>query len=143
MFKKIQQISSALLITLSMTSAVAVLAPAVTAHATAVTSGLCEGITAAEDANGNGTNSDACTNDPNATSNVNRLIKNVINLFSLIVGAVSVIMIVYGGFKYITSGGNDGNVSGAKNTILYALIGLVIVALAQVIVRFVLTKATA
>ena len=37
----------------------------------------------------------------------------------------------------------DRQVSGAKDTIMYAIIGLVIVALAQVIVRFVLTKATA
>jgi hypothetical protein len=50
-------------------------------------------------------------------------------------------MIIYGGFRYVTSGGNDASVSGAKNTIIYALIGLVIVALAQVIVHFVLAKA--
>ena len=75
-------------------------------------------------------------------SPINKFIKLVIKYFSMIIGAVSVIMIIYGGFKYITSGGNDKNVSGAKNTILYAVIGLVIVALAQVIVRFVLTNAS-
>jgi hypothetical protein len=48
---------------------------------------------------------------------------------------------IYGGFKYITSGGDSGNVTAAKNTIMYALIGLVVVALAQLIVRFVLGKA--
>jgi len=47
-------------------------------------------------------------------------------------------MIIFGGFKYITSGGDAGGVTGAKNTILYAIVGLVIVALAQVIVRFVI-----
>jgi hypothetical protein len=51
-------------------------------------------------------------------------------------------MIILGGFKYITSGGDTGNVTGAKNTILYAIVGLVIVALAQIIVRFVLDKTT-
>ena len=51
-------------------------------------------------------------------------------------------MIIFGGFRYITSGGNDNNVSSAKNTILYAVIGLVIVALSQFIVRFVLNTAT-
>lgn len=55
-------------------------------------------------------------------------------------GVVSVIMIIIGGLKYITSAGDSGNVSGAKNTILYAIIGLVIVALSQIIVRFVLAK---
>lgn len=73
---------------------------------------------------------------------VNELITNVVNIFSVIVGIVAVIMIIWGGLKYITSGGDSGNVTGAKNTILYAVIGLIIVALAQVIVRFVLGQAT-
>lgn len=71
---------------------------------------------------------------------VGNLIKQVINIFSVIVGVVSVIMIIIGGLKYITSGGDSGNVTGAKNTILYAIIGLVVVALSQIIVRFVLSK---
>jgi hypothetical protein len=59
---------------------------------------------------------------------------------SAIVGIVAVIMIIVGGLRYITSGGNDTSVTGAKNTILYAIIGLIIVALAQVLVRFTLSK---
>lgn len=87
------------------------------------------------------TNSADCdTEDPEEV--VNRIITSVINIFSLVVGVVSVIMIIVGGLKYITSGGDSGNVSGAKNTILYAIVGLVVVALAQVIVRFVLAKVT-
>jgi hypothetical protein len=77
-----------------------------------------------------------------ATSKVNSILSLVINLFSLIVGFVSVVMIIIGGFKYITSGGEAANVSGAKNTIIYAIVGLVIVALAQFIVHFVLGKVT-
>jgi len=77
------------------------------------------------------------------TEKVNGLITTVINIFSLVVGVVAVIMIIVGGLKYITSGGDSGNVTGAKNTILYAVIGLVVVALAQFIVKFVLGKATA
>jgi hypothetical protein len=50
-------------------------------------------------------------------------------------------MIIYGGFKYITSGGDSGNVSGAKNTLVYAIVGLIIVALAQFIVHYVLSTA--
>jgi hypothetical protein len=73
---------------------------------------------------------------------INDIIATVINIFSIVVGLVAVIMIIIGGFKYITSGGDSGNVTGAKNTILYAVIGLVVVALSQVIVRFVLTSAT-
>ena len=73
---------------------------------------------------------------------LNELVTDIVNIFSVIVGIVAVIMIIIGGFKYITSGGDSGNVTGAKNTILYAIIGLVVVALAQFIVKFVLSKAT-
>ena len=82
-----------------------------------------------------------CTPDASG-STVNTLIATVINILSLVVGVVAVIMIIVGGLKYITSGGDSGNITGAKNTILYAIIGLVFVALAQVIVRFVLGRAT-
>ncbi len=71
---------------------------------------------------------------------VDEIIELVINVFSLVVGVVSVIMIIIGGLKYITSGGDSGNITGAKNTILYAIIGLVVVALAQVVVKFVLSQ---
>ena len=81
-----------------------------------------------------------CSTDQ-GTTNVNSLIKQAINFFSAIVGIVSVVMIIYGGFKYVTSGGDSGNVTGAKNTIIYAVIGLIIVAMAQFIVQFVLDKA--
>lgn len=77
-----------------------------------------------------------------AEGSVNNIITTVINIFSLVVGVVSVIMIIIGGLKYITSGGESGNVTGAKNTILYAIVGLVIVALAQVVVKFVLNRIT-
>jgi ABC-type Fe3+ transport system permease subunit len=53
---------------------------------------------------------------------------------------LAVIMIIYAGFRYVTSGGSDEGVKAAKNTILYAIVGLVIVALAQLIVHFVINK---
>lgn len=74
-------------------------------------------------------------------TNFDTTLTTIINLFSIIVGVVAVIMIIAGGFRYVTSGGKEEGVKGAKNTILYALIGLVIVALAQLIVKFVLNKA--
>lgn len=77
-----------------------------------------------------------------ANVRVGEIIRTVINIFSLIVGVIAVIMIIIGGLKYITSGGDSGNVTSAKNTILYAIVGLIIVALAQIIVRFVLGKVT-
>ncbi|MBX4197630.1 pilin [Candidatus Saccharibacteria bacterium] len=77
-----------------------------------------------------------------ATSQINNIVHTIVNLLSAVVGIVAVIMIIVGGFRYITSGGNDTSVTSAKNTILYAIIGLVVVALAQLIVRFTLSKLT-
>lgn len=77
-----------------------------------------------------------------ATTQINNIVHTIVNLLSAIVGIVAVIMIIVGGFRYITSGGNDTSVTAAKNTILYAVIGLVVVALAQIIVRFTLSKLT-
>lgn len=71
---------------------------------------------------------------------INDTIARVVNLISLVVGIAAVIMIMVGGFRYVTSGGKEESIKGAKNTILYALIGLFVVAFAQVIVRFVLHK---
>jgi len=72
------------------------------------------------------------------SDSLNNIIRFVLNLFSIIVGVTAVIMIIVGGFKYIISGGDSSRVTGAKDTILFAIVGLVIVALAQVIVHFVL-----
>lgn len=83
-----------------------------------------------------------CTKAGTDNKGLNNLITKIVNYFSLIVGIIAVIMIIVGGFKYITSGGESSAVSGAKNTIIFALIGLIIVALAQFIVRFVLGTTT-
>lgn len=85
--------------------------------------------------------STGCDSDTSqGTSGISNIIKTVINVFSAIVGIVSVIMIIYGGFRYVTSGGDSGHVSSAKNTIIYAIVGLVVVALAQFIVQYVLNQ---
>lgn len=76
------------------------------------------------------------------TQKIQDIVTLIVNIFSIIVGIVAVIMIIVGGFKYITSGGDSGNITSAKNTIVYAVIGLVVVALAQFVVKFVLNKVT-
>lgn len=68
------------------------------------------------------------------------LASKIVNIFSVIVGVVAVIMIIFGGFRYITSGGDSGKVGNAKNSLVYAIVGLIIVALAQLIVHFVLNQ---
>src|SRR3989344_1071149 len=90
-----------------------------------------------------GTDSAAGSNQPasQATDDLNNLITNIINIVSILVGIIAVLMIILGGFRYVTSGGDATKVQSAKNTLLYAVIGLVIALLAQIIARFVLQKA--
>lgn len=85
-------------------------------------------------------NGDQLDNDQLAESKVNKLVKNIINVFSIVVGIVAVIMILIGGFRFLTSGGDSGKVTSARNTILYAIVGLIVVAFAQLIVKFVLSS---
>jgi len=70
----------------------------------------------------------------------NGVFSRITNTVLLIVGLISVIMLVYGGLRYILSGGDSKKVTDAKNTILYAIIGLIISMLAYAIVHFVLNS---
>lgn len=65
--------------------------------------------------------------------------KQVTNTILYIVGIVAVIMLIIGGIRYVTSGGDSKKVTDAKNTVLYAIIGLVIAFLAFAIVNFVIS----
>ena len=65
-------------------------------------------------------------------------IKTIVNILLFILGAVAVIMIIIGGLKYVLSNGDSSAMTSAKNTILYAVIGLVVAILAYAIVNFIL-----
>ena len=66
------------------------------------------------------------------------IFRTIVNTLLFIIGAISVIMIIFGGFKYVTSGGDSAGVTSAKNTILYAVVGLIVAVLGFAIVDFVL-----
>lgn len=70
----------------------------------------------------------------------NSLWTKIINTLIFVIGAIAVVMIVIGGLRYTISGGDSSQVNGAKNTILYAVVGLVIALLSYGIVNFVLAK---
>lgn len=61
----------------------------------------------------------------------------ITSILLFIVGAVAVIMLIFGGIRYIVSGGDQANVTAAKNTILYAIIGIIVALLAYAAVKFV------
>lgn len=65
------------------------------------------------------------------------IFKTVVNVLLFIIGLISVIMLIWGGIRYTTSGGNANSVTAAKNTIMYAIIGLVVAIFAYAIVNWV------
>ena len=70
----------------------------------------------------------------------NGIFKQITNVVLYIVGVIAVIMLIIGGIKYVVSGGDAKKVTDAKNTVLYAIIGLIISFLAFAIVNFVITS---
>lgn len=99
----------------------------------------------------NSAKSEACagarltkTSNPNcgeeSQNKLSKTLKDIINLLTIIIGIVSVIMIIISGFRFITSNGDSNSIASARNTLIYAIVGLIIVAFAQLIVKFVLTR---
>lgn len=66
------------------------------------------------------------------------IFKQITNVVLYIVGVIAVVMLIIGGIKYVVSGGDAKKVTDAKNTVLYAIIGLIISFLAFAIVNFVI-----
>jgi Type IV secretion system pilin len=83
-----------------------------------------------------------CANPNPEGKTLDQILKNIINAALFIVGAASVLMMIYGGIRYTLSAGNATHVTTAKNTIMYALIGLIVAVLAYAIVNFVLGAIT-
>ncbi|MEI7819104.1 MAG: hypothetical protein WCI47_03230 [bacterium] len=67
-------------------------------------------------------------------------LKTVTNTLLFVIGIASVIMIIIGGMRYIFSGGDPKNTAAAKDTVLYAVIGIVVALLAYAIVQFTLRQ---
>ena len=105
---------------------IGVMAVATVANASAFT--LQEGAQAAQ--------CDGCPSDLFGDSGV---FKQVTNTILYIVGIIAVIMLIIGGIRYVISGGDAKKVTDAKNTVLYAIIGLIISFLAFAIVNFVIS----
>lgn len=66
------------------------------------------------------------------------IFKTVTNVLLFIIGAIAVIMLVIGGIRYTTSNGQSDQVTAAKNTILYAVVGIIVAILAYAVVNFVI-----
>lgn len=86
----------------------------------------------------NTTSIDNIRPDNAAAGNLPVYIENILNTLIIVAGVVSVLVIVIGGIRYALAQGDEKNVKSAKDTILFAIIGLVISLLAFSIVNFVI-----
>lgn len=100
-------------------------------------SGDCDTFTAA-----NGVNCAQGAGTPGQLFGTGSIFTTIVNVLLFVIGAISVIMLIIGGIRYTISAGDSGNVTAAKNTIMYAIIGLVIAFLAFAIVNWVLGAVT-
>jgi len=80
----------------------------------------------------------ACQTACNTSSTLPQVLGNVADVLIFLIGAVSVIMIIVGGLRYVLSNGDSKNAAAAKDTILYAVVGVVVAIAAYAIVKFVL-----
>jgi len=71
-------------------------------------------------------------------SDVVGAIRNIVNALLVLIAIIAVIFVIIGGVRYITSSGDEDASAAAKNTIIFALVGLVIIGLSIVIVNFIL-----
>lgn len=76
---------------------------------------------------------------PLGTSDFQALITKLLNVVFSIVGLVAIVMIVYGGFQIMISGGEEKKYEQAKKTITYAVVGLVVVILSYSILNFIVS----
>lgn len=75
-----------------------------------------------------------------ADSGVDKIVRLALQFLSIVAGIIAVIMIIVSGFKYVTSQGDPNSISSAKQALIYAIAGLVVVAFAQAIVMFALRR---
>jgi hypothetical protein len=96
---------------------------------------------ACKDVSGGG-DSAACDSKQETISGTNGVLYRVTRLVAIIAGVAAVIVMIAGGLMFVTSNGDASKAGTARNTILYAAIGLVVIALAQAIVTLVVNRST-
>lgn len=88
------------------------------------------------------TDSDICNAAKGGTGGLfgpNSIWNRILNAITFVIGGISVLMIIIGAMRYALSAGDQGAITGAKNTIIYALVALIVAVMANAIVNFVLT----
>ena len=124
----------AVLVTFGFLMAIGVQASALSQPAQADSDVICQGVELSL------TDKGKCDEDGESAKQIEDTLDKILNWLFWVVGIASVIMLIYGGLRYVVSAGNAEGVKGARNTIIYALIGLVVAILAKAIATYVLTE---
>ncbi|USN96553.1 MAG: hypothetical protein H6797_05850 [Candidatus Nomurabacteria bacterium] len=136
MKSKIKQLLSAALVVPALVLGFGLFAQPVPVHAS-FNQGLSDGAGAAQ---GKDQQGDAST--LFGTGGQGGIFRTITNVLLFLIGAISVIMLIIGGIRYVVSGGDSTAVQNAKNTILYAIVGVVVAILAYAVVNFVVSSFT-
>ena len=136
MKRNIKQLLSAVLVVPTLVLGVGLFAQPTPAHA-AFDKGLSDG---AGSAQGKDQQGDAST--LFGDGGQGGIFRTITNVLLFLIGAISVIMLIIGGIRYVVSGGDSTAVQNAKNTILYAIVGVVVAILAYAVVNFVISSFT-
>jgi len=132
MIKNIKKFLSAAIIVPAIALGIGLFAQPVPAHA-AFDQGLSDG---ANSAQGKDQQGDAAS--LFGEGGQGGIFRTITNVLLFLIGAISVIMLIVGGIRYVVSGGDSTAVQNAKNTILYAIVGVVVAILAYAVVNFVI-----
>lgn len=106
------------------------------AHADDINNQVCKQAAA----NGNGTPIVCQKSTANPVFGPDGILTKVARVLAVLTAIIAVFMIMVAGFRYITSNADGSTLASAKQSIIYAIVGLVVAALAQGIVSFVLVK---
>lgn len=89
-----------------------------------------------------GSTSETCQSNTtkNPLTGTDGLLYEVATVIAIVAGIAAIIMMMIGGVRYISSGGDTQKITSAKQTIVGALVGLVIIVLAQTIITFVIKR---
>lgn len=128
MKSKMQTIKQALIVLGLMVGAITILSTLPIAGATAILSPT--------------DNPEAVSSATGGQSSLRALILTIVNYFLGFLGLLAVIMVIYGGVSYVSSGGKDDAVGKAKKIIMYSLVGIIIILLSFVVVRAILGAGT-
>jgi hypothetical protein len=101
-------------------------------HGTTTGSDICEKFT------GNVSKPAGCDGQKLVGSNGTGYINTLVDLFIYAAGFVAFVFLLVGAFRYLASTGNTGRIQQAKDTVLYSIIGLIVVILARIIISFVI-----